>query len=267
MKFARARTLKLAAFAVLIPSGAAGADSSTYTRPTAPAAAAAPAAAPAAGAGTGQQFQTPAGARPNSSQEMLQQAKDRLSPDQYKAFEEAMKKIDAGGGSGFVSEPVIDGANIPLQIIFKNGQVQVVGQPVASAPPLAAPAPPAPDEGAVMPQLQPVSVVNPNPGLNLQQAQTPAPAPAAAATGTGTEPAAPVVPEIQDFRAPAATAPKAVPAPVAQQSARVGGPPLKGAMVGPPAPPTVRKAAPPALPPPTSALGFPQPGKAAAVEP
>jgi hypothetical protein len=215
----------------LLAAAPAAADQSTYAPVSRSGSSQLTQAQPAAGP---PQFQTPAGPRPMSAQEMLTQAKDRLPTEQFEAFEKALKKIDPA--QPIFSEPVIDGSNIPLQIIFKNGQATVIGMPAAAAPVAQAPAegenlPPIPASAASAAALAGV------PPVSIPLA-VPAPAPAAA---------------------PAAAAPVAQPE---QRAPATAAPPAKFKAVGPPAPPAPAPKYPPP-PPASSALGFPQPGKAA----
>ncbi|HUP57996.1 MAG TPA: hypothetical protein VM598_11130 [Bdellovibrionota bacterium] len=214
---------------ILLAAVPAAADQSTYVPVSRSGSSQLTQGQPAA-AGT-PQFQTPAGARPMSAQEMLTQAKDRLPTDQFEAFEKALKKIDPA--QPIFSEPVIDGSNIPLQIIFKNGQATVIGMPAAPAPVAQAPA-----EGE-----------NPPP-----------PIPASAASAAALAGVPPVsIPLAVPAPAPAAAAPVAQPE---QRTPAAAAPPAKFKAIGPPAPQAPAPKYPPP-PPASSALGFPQPGKAA----
>src|SRR4051812_5729909 len=98
------RSMSWVAFLALALAQAAPADDTTtyvpVTRASQP--------AQGQGASAAGQFQTPGDKKGLSSDEIIAKAKEKLAPEQYEAFEKALKKIDPTAGQGL--ETAIDGS-------------------------------------------------------------------------------------------------------------------------------------------------------------
>jgi 2-oxoglutarate dehydrogenase E2 component (dihydrolipoamide succinyltransferase) len=103
------------------------------------------------------------GQRPVTADDLISRAKNQLSGEQFEAFEKAIRQLERNSSNP--NEPVIDGSNVPSQIVFERapsgaatglsapvpvsaGGDDAARQPASASPPAGAATAPAPPTAA-----------------------------------------------------------------------------------------------------------------------